>query len=48
MGFLGSLIWYSCLFLVLVAVAVAGVFVGKALRSRKDDRNSALDNTGKN
>ena len=36
MGFLASLLWYSGLFIFLVAVAVAGVFVGKKLRDRKD------------
>lgn len=34
--FLGNLLWYCLLFLVLVAVSVAGVFVGKKLRERKD------------
>ena len=33
--FLGNLLWYSLLFIVLVAVSVAGVFVGKKLRERK-------------
>lgn len=36
MGFLGSIIWYSVLFVFMVAVAVAGVFLGKTLRDRKD------------
>ena len=41
MGFLGSIIWYSVLFIFLVAVAVAGVFLGKTLRQKKDAREAA-------
>lgn len=40
MGFLSSLLWYSGLFIFLVAVAVAGVFTGKKLRSMKDAKNA--------
>ena len=36
MGFLTAFLYYACLFVVLVLVAVAGVFVGKKLRDRKD------------
>ncbi len=35
---LGNVLWYSGLFIVLIAVAVAGVFVGKTLRVRKDNK----------
>ncbi len=39
-GFLGGLLYYACLFIVLVVVAVAGVFIGKKLRDRKDAKKS--------
>lgn len=45
MGFLGSLLWYSVLFVFLVAVAIAGIFVGKTLRKRKDAKASLEPNT---
>ena len=35
-GFLGGLLYYACLAVVLTLVMVAGVFVGKLLRDRKD------------
>ncbi len=35
---LGNMLWYGGLFIFLVAVAVAGVFVGKKLRQRKDSK----------
>lgn len=35
-GFLGGVLYYACLFIVLVVVAVAGVFCGKKLRDMKD------------
>jgi hypothetical protein len=41
MGFLGSILWYSVLFIFLVAVAVAGVFLGKTLRAKKDAKDAA-------
>lgn len=41
MGFLGSIIWYSVLFVFLVAVAAAGVFLGKTLRQRKEAKAAA-------
>lgn len=42
MGFLTSLLWYSVLFIVLIAVAVAGVLIGKKLRDRKDKQLAAI------
>lgn len=36
MGFLTAFLYYACLFVVLVLVAVAGIYVGKMLRDRKD------------
>lgn len=39
-GFLGGLLYYACLFIVLVVVAVAGICVGKKLRDRKDAKKS--------
>ncbi len=39
-GFLGGLLYYACLFIVLVLVMVAGVFIGKKLRDRKDAKKS--------
>lgn len=41
MGFLGSIIWYSVLFIFMVAVAAAGVFLGKTLRAKKDAKAAA-------
>lgn len=35
-GFLGGVLYYACLFIVLIVVAVAGIFCGKKLRDRKD------------
>ena len=40
MVFLTAFLYYACLFVVLVLVAVAGVFVGKKLRDRKDTKKS--------
>lgn len=40
MGFLSGLLYYACLFVALVAVATAGVLVGKKLRDRKDAKKS--------
>ena len=40
MGFLTAFLYYACLFVVLVLVAAAGVFVGKKLRDRKDAKKS--------
>ncbi|MBQ2745922.1 MAG: vanadium nitrogenase [Lachnospiraceae bacterium] len=39
-GFLGGLLYYACLFIVLVVVMVAGIFVGKKLRDRKEAKKS--------
>lgn len=41
MGFLGSIIWYSVLFIFMVAIATAGVFLGKKLRAMKDAKDAA-------
>lgn len=38
--FISTLIFNVVKFVAIVAVAVAGVFVGKALRERKDRKNS--------
>ena len=40
MVFLTAFLYYACLFVVLVLVAVAGVFVGKKLRDMKDAKKS--------
>ena len=36
MVFIGSFLQYLIIFVILAAIAVAGVFAGKALRARKD------------
>lgn len=36
MGFITAFLYYACLFVVLVLVAIGGIFVGKKLRDRKD------------
>ena len=36
MGFITAFLYYACLFVVLVLVAIAGIVVGKKLRDRKD------------
>ena len=41
MGFFESIIFYSCEFVVIVGVAIAGIFVGKKLRDRKTKKSSA-------
>lgn len=48
MGFLGSIIWYSVLFIFMVAVAAAGVFLGKTLRAKKDAKVAATADSDKN
>lgn len=48
MGFLGSIIWYSVLFIFLAAVAVAGVFLGKTLRKKKDAKAAATVDSDRN
>lgn len=48
MGFLGSIIWYSVLFIFMVAVATAGVFLGKTLRAKKDAKAVATADSDKN
>ncbi len=40
MGFLGSILWYSVLFIFMVAVATAGIFLGKTLRAKKDAKDA--------
>lgn len=42
-GFLGGVLYYACLAVVLTLVMVAGVFVGKMLRDRKDAKNIKTD-----
>lgn len=39
--FLSSLLQYAVKFVLFAAVAVAGIFIGKALRSRKDAKTAA-------
>ena len=41
MAFLASFLQYFIIMVILAAVAVAGVFVGKKLRDNKDAKNSA-------
>ena len=48
MCFLGSIIWYSVLFIFMVAVATAGVFLGKTLRAKKDAKAAATADSDKN
>lgn len=43
MAFLGSFLQYVIIMLILVAVAVAGVFTGKKLRDNKDAKKAAAD-----
>ena len=38
MGFISAFLYYACLFVVLVLVAIAGIVVGKKLRDRKDTK----------
>ena len=46
MAFLTSFIQYAVVFIILAALAVAGVFLGKFLRDKKDANNeSASDET---
>ena len=40
-GFLGGLLYYTCLFIVLVVIMVAGIYIGKKLRDRKDAKKVA-------
>ena len=40
MAFLGSFLQYLIIMIILVAVAVCGVLVGKALRKRKDKKEA--------
>lgn len=37
-GFLGGLLYYSCLAVAFTLVMIAGVFIGKLLRDRKDEK----------
>lgn len=41
MAFLGSFIQYVVILIILAAVAVGGIFTGKALRKRKDAKDLA-------
>lgn len=44
MAFLGSFLQYFIIMVILVAVAAAGVFVGKKLRDRKDAKSADTSN----
>lgn len=39
MAFLGSFLQYIIIFIFLSGVSVAGVFVGKFLRNKRDEKN---------
>ena len=41
MAFLGTLIQYVVIFIVLAAIGVGGVFFGKFLRSKKNEKAAA-------
>lgn len=41
MAFLASFLQYAIIMVILAAIAVAGVFTGKALRARKDAKTAA-------
>lgn len=41
MPVLNSFVQYGVIFVILVAIAVAGIFLGKKLRERKDAKSSA-------
>lgn len=41
MAFLGSFLQYLIIFIILVAIAILGVLVGRALRKRKDAKEAA-------
>ena len=43
-SFVKMLVFYACEFAVIVLVAIAGVFVGKALRDRKTKENAEIEN----
>ena len=36
----GNVLWYTGLFIAIVAVAIAGVFAGKKLRDKKDAKGN--------
>lgn len=40
MAFLASFLQYAIIMVILAAIAVAGVFAGKALRARKDAKTA--------
>lgn len=40
MGFVTSLVQYVVIMVILAAIAVGGLFVGKALRTRSDQKKS--------
>ena len=44
MAFVASFLQYFVIMVLLAAIAVAGVFVGKKLRDRKDAKNAAAAN----
>lgn len=43
-SFVKMLVFYACEFAVIVLVAIAGVFVGKMLRDRKNKENAEIEN----
>ena len=45
MGILTSFVQYVVIMVILAALAVAGIFIGKALRKRSDEKKSA-ENAG--
>lgn len=45
MGILTSFIQYVVIMVIIAALAVAGIFIGKALRKRSDEKKSA-ENAG--
>ena len=48
MAFVASFLQYFIIMVLLAAIAVAGVFVGKKLRDRKDAKETASSDVGKN
>jgi hypothetical protein len=46
-SFIEMLIFYSCEFVAIVLVAIAGVFVGKLLRDRKNKKNADINSMPK-
>lgn len=42
-GFLGGVLYYACLAVVLTLVMIAGILIGKMLRDRKDAKKINID-----